>query len=417
MRIFCALLFLLAAFHLDAAQGGRRLKLTSIQIVDRNGFSETINIKDKLDQYERINFLQQQPYQKVLRTYEKDSQGNAQSYLTSYYPNGQIKQYLEIVNSRAMGLYQEWHMNGQKKLSAVVIGGQAEFDDNAQLSWMFDGLTCAYTEEGQVSAQVEYKKGVLDGTTEHFYPDGILKLRTVYKNGAPHGEMVENYPNGKPARLAHFEEGLPHGTCLFYWPDGKEAGVELFEKGLLQSGTYTLPDGETLSVAEGEGKRLTLKNGKLHEICEIYDGAPYGKVWLHNPEGRLDSIYHTRLGKKEGEETLFYPNGKKKLLITWHEDMVHGLVKSWYANGEQMSQKEVSKNKLHGLLTAWYKNGDIMLIEEYENDLLVNGRYFKKGEMSPFSTIEKGTGVATLFDQEGTFGNKITYENGVPTNR
>lgn len=416
MRLLICLL-LLSFFSLDAAQKTRKHKLTSIQIVDRNGFSETINIKEKLEQYEKVNFLQPQPYSQVMRTYDRDDQGNAPSYLTSYYTNGQIKQYLEIVNSRAMGLYQEWYPTGQKKLVAKVIGGQADFNEAVQSTWMFGGCTYAYNEEGKITAKIEYNKGVLDGASEQFFADGTLKVRTVYKNGIPSGELIENYPNGQRLRTAFFEEGLPEGEAAFYWPDGKVAGSESFEKGLLVSGTYYPQQGDPLTVSDGVGKRLTLKEGKLFEISEIYGGAPYGKVWLYTKDGKLESIYHTRYGSKEGEETLFYPNGQKKLVISWMDDMVHGVVKAYYPTGVQLSQKELSKNKKQGLFTAWYKNGDIMLIEEYDNDNIVSGRYFKKGEMSPISTIEKGTGIATLYDQEGMFGTKITYENGIPINR
>ena len=39
---------------------------------------------------------------------------------------GQIKQYLESVNSRALGVYHEWYANGQQKVEALVIGGVAD---------------------------------------------------------------------------------------------------------------------------------------------------------------------------------------------------------------------------------------------------------------------------------------------------
>lgn len=415
MRLLICLLCLFSCFTLEAAQS--RPKLTSIKIVDRNGFSETINIKEKLDQYERVNFIQPQPYQTVLRTYERDAQGNSQSYLTSYYTNGQIKQYLEIVNSRAMGLYQEWYPYGQVKLTARVIGGQADFDETVQSNWMFDGLTTAYFEDGKVSGKIEYKKGSLEGKSEHYHPNGNLRLSLTYKGGVPHGDFIENFPNGKPARVSHFEEGVPDGIAKIYWLDGKLAGEETFKKGILLSGTYYPKEGEPFYVKGGEGKRLALQDGKLFEISEILDGVPYGKVWLYNSDESLESIYHTRNGMKEGEETLFYPNGKKKLIISWHEDKIHGVVKSYYSNGTQMSQRDMANNKQQGFLTSWYKNGDLMLIEEYDNDTLVSGKYFKKGEMRPITQIEKGTGIATLYDPEGTFAQKVTYENGLPVAR
>ena len=96
--------------------------LVSIQILDRNGFSETISARERLGIYENIHFNSPQPYQKVVRIYGKASQGNTFSKVTTYHPNGQPWQYLEIENGRAHGQFIEWHPNGQQKIEATVIG-------------------------------------------------------------------------------------------------------------------------------------------------------------------------------------------------------------------------------------------------------------------------------------------------------
>ena len=68
--------------------------------------SETINSKDRLNAFEKTNFLSAQPYQKVMRVYGKQENGDIKACITSYHPNGQVKQYLESVNNRAFGAYQ-----------------------------------------------------------------------------------------------------------------------------------------------------------------------------------------------------------------------------------------------------------------------------------------------------------------------
>ncbi len=55
-----------------------------------------------------------------------------------------------------------------------------------------------------------------------------------------------------------------------------------------------------------------------------------------------------------------------------------------------------------------------MLMEEYENDKLLKGSYYKKGEANPISTIENGFGIATLYNAEGHFVQKVNYERGKP---
>jgi hypothetical protein len=55
-----------------------------------------------------------------------------------------------------------------------------------------------------------------------------------------------------------------------------------------------------------------------------------------------------------------------------------------------------------------------MLIEEYENDLLFKGSYYKKGDKKAVSTIESGNGTASLYTSEGLFLKKVSYEKGKP---
>ncbi len=90
-------------------------KLASINIIDRNGLTETVTSSDRLKQYQGVDFLESQPYQKVLRVYSKDRQGNMRAVTTSYHPNGQPNQYLECLSYRAYGTYREWHPNGTLK--------------------------------------------------------------------------------------------------------------------------------------------------------------------------------------------------------------------------------------------------------------------------------------------------------------
>lgn len=56
-----------------------------------------------------------------------------------------------------------------------------------------------------------------------------------------------------------------------------------------------------------------------------------------------------------------------------------------------------------------------MLMEEYENDVLCKGSYYKLGKKDPISTIQRGSGTATLYDKEGRFLRKINYERGFPS--
>src|SRR5665647_788644 len=92
--IFLCMLLVTSVSAKKVASKKRLLKLTSIHIIDRNGMEETISNKDRLGQYQKADFMQQQPYQKVLRIYERDSRGNIRSVVTTYHEKGNPKQFL-----------------------------------------------------------------------------------------------------------------------------------------------------------------------------------------------------------------------------------------------------------------------------------------------------------------------------------
>jgi hypothetical protein len=90
-KSFLALLILLAGCASDSARK-ESPDMVSLQIVDRNGFSETISVKDRLSKYDNTDFLTSQPYQKVVRIYKGG--GKTSSIVTSYHSNGLPWQYL-----------------------------------------------------------------------------------------------------------------------------------------------------------------------------------------------------------------------------------------------------------------------------------------------------------------------------------
>ncbi|MFN0065803.1 MAG: hypothetical protein ACKVOH_06170, partial [Chlamydiales bacterium] len=123
-------LILSTTLFLTACRGGDvdPSKVATISIIDRNGLTETISAKERLNAYEKTDFLTPQPYQKVSRVYGREKNGDVRSQITSYHPNGQIKQYLEAMNNRAKGQYREWYADGQLKIEVQVIGGIADLN-------------------------------------------------------------------------------------------------------------------------------------------------------------------------------------------------------------------------------------------------------------------------------------------------
>lgn len=390
--------------------------LTRANIVDHSGLSETITSQERLKELAQRNFLEPQPYRKVMRVYARDRQGSMRSIITSYYENGQIHQYLEACNGRASGLYQEWHPNGQKKLQAHVIAGQADIDEKAFPTWAFEGLSQAWNEHGVLIGEFQYAQGALQGVSSTFFDTGEKESKTEYKDGLQDGERIVYFKDGQLNETSHYHKGMREGESVGYHPDGTTAWKETYHDDQLLEATYLLPNGTSIStVVDGKGIRSIFEDGTLTSQQEIISGLPEGNVTIFASDGSIDERYQIKNGNKNGTEIRYFPHSTTpRLSIEWRDGMIHGIVKTWFPSGRSESQREMSQNMKQGLYTAWYSDGSIMLVEEYDNDRLIRGTYHRKGESSPFSHVEKGSGVATLFDDTGSIIEKISYTDGKP---
>lgn len=396
-------------------------KLVSIHIVDRNGLTETVNHPDRISQYEKTDFLSPQPYQKVLRVYARDACGNIASMITTYHPNGYPHKYLEIVNSRAFGAYKEWYPNGKQKLSANIIEGAADIYDGAELTWIFDGCSEVWDEKGNLKATIPYSKGLLEGTSTYYHPNGAIWKQVPFKQNQIDGTSQIYLKEGALLQISNYSKGILEGPSQRFWPNNVIAADEMYSDGLLTEGRYFDLCGNCIAeIHEGNGVRAIFGKDAITELHEYKYGYLDGEVKVFDKYGRVSKIYHVKNNGKHGEEITFWEGPKlqktlnPKLSIQWYEGKIQGVIKTWYPNGYQESQKEMSNNKKNGHSTAWYEDGNLMMIEEYEQDHLVRGEYFPKGDRHPISYIHDGKGTATIFDAKGTVIKRIEYLNGKP---
>jgi len=385
--------------------------LSHVQLIDRNGVNETISHKERLDTLSQVNFLQSQPYQKVVRVFKRDGDGKILSKLTTYHPNGEIYQYLEVKGGRAKGIYKEWHDNGQLKIEVTVMEGVGDLTPDAQTTWVFDGMSKVWDREGHVAAEFFYQKGKMEGEALYYYPNGRLSKTIPYKADKINGEKRVYSEEGDCVGKVHYSEGVKEGRSYFISPKQDE----IYQRGLLMTGNYWDLDGNKVhGIREGNGFKPIFEEGALKVEQEYRGGRPEGLVKVYRRNGSLEKVYQTMDGQKEGDETFYYENGQPKLQIHWHEDEICGQVRSWYANGKHESEKEMVGNKKQGQYIAWYEDGSLMMYEEYENDLLTNGKYLKRGEEIPSSRVIQGNGTVTLYDANGGFLRKVEYRKGMP---
>lgn len=386
-----------------------------VNLLDSGGFSEVVTSQERLAELEKSNFVDEiQPYQKVSRLYKKKGSGELTGILTSYHPSGQVYQYLETKGAYASGAYREWHPSGQKKIEAYVVSGKADLDPASACTWVFDGLSQVWNQAGELEAEMTYEKGLLEGLVTTYYLRGALKSLERYENGKRSGKMLHFYPEGGLYKEETYVQGLRDGSTQLFALDGGRIAIETFSNDRLEEGTYFSLDGMKISGIEGGHGVATyprLKGGK--EIHTVHGGL-VRKVMLEKADGYPEHSWEMKGDKRHGKELFYDENGRIQTQISWHDGKVHGEQKSWYPNGQLESLRSMESNLRFGLCTAWYEDGQVMLIEEYEDDRLVDGQYFHKGDKEPISRVKGGSGIATLFDGKGVRLKKVTYEKGEP---
>lgn len=414
------LFFVLLAFAASCHYAAKEDLLSLIQIQDRNGLTETVSNPERLVNYEAVDFLSSQPYKKVLRIYKGD--GKNRSKITTYHPNGMICQYLEAEEMRAHGAYREWFPNGQLKLEAKVTGGTADLALGTQEDWIFDGLSQVWDEQGHLIAVIPYQKGSLEGKSIYSYPSGEIEQELPFEKNKLEGEALDNWPSGALKSKTVYKKGVKEGESLGFFEDGRIAWMEDHSDGRIRRGAYYSPEGSLIAeIEKGSGFQARFEEGAL-ALIEYRIGLPEGMVRKFTPSGELHKIFFIKHGKKEGEEIEYYLASEleesaqqvPKISLHWHENTVHGCVKTWYTNGQLQSQREYSRNQQMGPSLAWYRDGSLMLYEEYEENRLITGQYYKIQKKEPVSSITNGNGLATLFDEAGGFIRKITYLKGKP---
>ncbi|KPK33207.1 MAG: hypothetical protein AMS24_01815 [Chlamydiae bacterium SM23_39] len=389
--------------------------LVCIQINDRNGFNETVSSKERLKKYEKVNFISSQPYKKVIRIFKENKFGKRISKITSYYENGIINQYLEGVNGRAFGKYKQWYPNGILAVEANIVGGSFELSFFSQKDWIFDGMCKAWDDKGNLISEFKYDKGELEGKAIYYFSNGKIKKILNYLKNNIEGEVLEFKKEGDLKQKSFYSKGKKEGVAKGFWKKDKLAFFEIYQEGDLLKGIYYDKNGEIISkVVDKKGEKAIFSDKGLDRLVEYKEGQPEGRVKIFK-KGKLYKIFYMKEGKKHGEEIEYYLQKETpKISIPWIEGVIQGVVKTWYPNFIIQSQKEMAQNKKNGISSAWYEDGHLMLAERYENDFLIEGKYYKKGENEPITEVYDGNGTATLFDEKGNFVKSIKYINRIP---
>lgn len=89
------------------------------------------------------------------------------------------------------------------------------------------------------------------------------------------------------------------------------------------------------------------------------------------PSGKIREIRHVRNGVREGLQTAYWENGKKRFEYTAENDVYEGELKEWAENGQLFHLAHYKNGQEEGVQKMWHQNGKIR-----SNFVIIKGRRY-----------------------------------------
>ncbi len=309
--------------------------------------------------------------------------------------------------------------NEDNYVGDVVWFDQDGFDASFYQFYNFSPVSnlTFYYPSGKKLKTVQYKNGRKDGETILYHEDGTVLMKGKYEGGKPKNGDFEEVLNWEDYRLnkadneAQKEEPIrmTEGVIIrdeignakkrevikkkIFWINSKQLAQEIW---------YDIASGNTEPFKQinydKSGKMLQTINENDFEKYgrEISNGIVYDYYFQNKFAVALKSKISYKNGQKNGEETLYYPNGKVLKMVKYAEGE---------AQGDQIEYNSDGSIKAKRI----YKNGQPFegnFDERFASDLFINQNYSKGLK----------EGEAIVKDESGSIVAKGIYKEGKPFN-
>lgn len=274
---------------------------------------------------------------------------------------------------------------------------------------VFSGIAFSEFDSGQKQTIGKIKKGKKNGLWTNYHEDGKVKSKIMFEDGILidlqpiNGDFFEFDGDGNKIKSGSYLDGKKNG--LFKSPSG-----EFSYKNDILDGPFVDYNTEEFGQIEGTWINTkgtlkgTYKNGVLDgPFVFIFFPTSYGE--------RAEGFFKN--GKKEGVQTIFFKNGRKKAVVNFSNGKKHGLETIYgedelYKITHEINYKD---GKKHGTSIsyghtkpyseAYYGRGDYVMwsITNYSHGE-------KDGPYKEFNYTQNGERFIT---EEGTWdsGNKV----------
>lgn len=235
-----------------------------------------------------------------------------------------------------------------------------------------NGLAKTYYPNGQVKEYMSFSNGIPNGETALFNKDGQLMTKSNYVNGALTAMPVWLDLNGNPRQgtftdsnelgnqfsKAEYKDGFKHGQEIIYEIDEAKPRI-----------MFTYVNG----VKEGEAKIFNYPNGE-QELAEsvMYKNDRRNGLYRKYVKGKLAQEDEFVNDVLEGEERFYTTEGKLLSITPYVNGSVNGVRKIYYPNGKIKFADTYVNGKRDGEMLYYDDQGNVIKKEMYRNDTLIN---------------------------------------------
>lgn len=310
------------------------------------------------------------------------------------------------------------------------------------------GLWQRFYSSGNISEELNYKKGKYNGIGKEFYNKGQLKTIKKYKDGELNGELIEYYENGIKKSEGKYKNGNKSGTCTDYFENGAVSKIEKFDSKGRSAFIRDYDKNGRLAVVKNINKKgsgiyeVTKEDGTVtrriiyknhHSISEadFYDNGIIEKENLYDYEEDKNTRWmekeYTKTGKLRSER-LLYPAKERyrkvygdSITELYHYDKnyISGYFESHYLDGKIAEQGNYKENFKDGIWKSFYKDGRLKFIGKFvsKNPQLkdsIHIYYYPDGQIEKAESYKlvESKNVRGLLQNYNVGSWKIYYRNG-----
>jgi hypothetical protein len=130
-------------------------------------------------------------------------------------------------------------------------------------------------------------------------------------------------------------------------------------------------------------------------VVPLLDGKPHGECRGYDEQGRLIVVEHHQRGHLHGQQTCYYPSGKKQRVMSFENGRPVGTVTTWFDGGSIAGTSKLAGGQFHGTCVAYFRKGSKFLEFEVAEGVPHGKRlhYRPDGRVFGVTTWENGRQV------------------------